>query len=56
MKFFSVLAGAISKIWKFCTSTITICLIAGLVLFCITIFMPDNTAKAIEIVTKLFAG
>jgi predicted MFS family arabinose efflux permease len=55
MKFFSIIGKAIAKAWGFCTTIFKICLIASIVMFILTIFMPDNVMKAIEIVRGLIS-
>ena len=49
----ATLLKAIGKLWKFATNTITICLIASIVLFGLSILMPDNALKAVEIIKGL---
>ena len=46
-------AKAVASIWKFCTRTFTICLIASIVVFCITLLMPQNMLNVIEIIRGL---
>lgn len=53
MKFIEILAKGIGKIWNFCTSTITIALLSVVVLFVLTVIMPENMLNAIEIVKGL---
>lgn len=54
MKIISFIGRALRSVWRFSTRMVTICLISSLVLFGVTIFMPDNALKAIEIVRSIF--
>lgn len=53
MKFFELIAKGIGKVWDFCTRTITIVVLAVVVLFILTVIMPDNMLNAIELVKNL---
>lgn len=53
MRLIEIIAGGIGKVWNFATSVATICLVGGMGIFGLTIFMPDNVLRAIEIVKIL---
>ena len=53
MRLIELIAGGIGKVWSFATSIATICLVGGMALFGLTVFMPDNVLRAIEIVQNL---
>lgn len=56
MRVFEIIASGIGKVWSFATSIVTICLVGGIAVFGLTVFMPDNVVKAIEIFTSLLRG
>jgi hypothetical protein len=53
MRLIELIASCIGKVWSFVFSLITICLVAVIMFFGITIFMPDNVVRAIEIFRSL---
>ena len=53
MKLIEIIAGGIGKVWSFIVALITIGLVGGIGLFGLTVFMPDNVLRAIEIIKNL---
>ncbi len=53
MKFIEFIAKGIGCLWKFLSNIITISFIAVILLFGITVFIPQNVTNAIEIFKKL---
>lgn len=53
MKVFEIIGKVIVAIWKFVTMLIQISLIATFAIVILTILMPENAMKAIEIVNGL---
>ena len=53
MKFLDFLGKVLGGLWKFATNIITITLVSAIVIFGITIFMPENVETALEIFKKL---
>jgi predicted MFS family arabinose efflux permease len=48
MKFLGIMGKVIVAIWKFATTIFTICIVGLIVVFALSIIMPDNITKAIE--------
>jgi ABC-type phosphate transport system auxiliary subunit len=53
MKIVEMIAKAINKVWNFISLIAIIGLISAVVLFGISVFMPDNVVKVIEIIKGL---
>jgi hypothetical protein len=54
LTFLEFLTATIGGIWKFVSNIITIGFVAGIVIFIIAVFMPENMQNAIEIFKNLF--
>ena len=54
MKFFGVVARAISKIWSFATKMVLIAVLMAFTLFVAAVITPANVEKAVAIVRSLF--
>lgn len=53
MKLIEIIASAIGKIWSLCSIILVIALLAGIIIFGLTVFMPDNVLRAIDIIKGL---
>jgi hypothetical protein len=51
MAFLRALASAISKIWSFAKIITLIVLVFAIAVFILTVFMPDDVLRALDIVT-----
>lgn len=47
--FLRVIVKAIGKIWNFATRILSVAVIAAFIFAILTIFMPDNVLRAVEI-------
>lgn len=54
MKFFSFVAKSICEVAKFCKTLIKIGVVFSLGMFTLTVLMPENMQKALEIFKNLF--
>ena len=55
MRLIELIAGGIGKVWSFLIALTTISLVCGVALFGLTVFMPDNVLRAIEIIKNLIS-
>lgn len=53
-KFLSVLGKVLAKGWKFAERSVTIVFLAVFVLLVLTVLMPDNAIKAVDLIKSLF--
>lgn len=53
MAFLKAMLNAIGKIWSFATKAIGFTVVVTIALFVLTVFMPDNVLKALDIVRNL---
>lgn len=53
MKLIEIISGAIGKVWNFATTILKSGLVFSMAIFVISIFMPDNVLRAIEIAKNL---
>ena len=47
------IAGAITALWRFITFTVKVCLLTAVVVLILSVIMPDNALKVVEIIKGL---